>query len=145
MILPAGYTLTVDQAQIDVAATHAFLTRSYWAAGITLETVARAVAGSFCVAVQFNGVQIGLARLVTDKATFAYLADLYVLEEHRGRGLAKAMLAALTDHPDLQGLRIWLLFTRDAHELYGRFGYTGLHHPERAMIRYYPEAYEVSA
>ena len=139
--LPPGYAMTDDPARIDAAAAHAYLTRSYWSPGIPRETVARAIANSLCVAVLHAGEQVAMARLVTDRATMAYLADVYVLEEHRGRGLCKAMLVHLDARPDLQGLRRWLLFTRDAHSLYAQFGWTALRHPERAMLRDQPDVY----
>ena len=139
--LPSGYELTDDPARIDPAAAHAYLARSYWSRGIPHATVARAIANSLCVAARHGGEQVGLARVVTDRATFAYLADVYVLEEHRGRGLSKAMLAHLHDRPELQGLRRWLLFTRDAHSLYEQFGWAPLAHPERAMLRDRPDVY----
>ena len=139
--LPPGYELTDDPARIDPAAAHAYLTRSYWAAGIPLDTVARAIAHSLTVAVFHGGHQVAMARLVTDYATMAYLADVYVLEDHRGQGLSHAMLAHLHARPDLQGLRRWLLFTRDAHSLYAQFGWKALAHPERAMLQDHPDVY----
>jgi GNAT superfamily N-acetyltransferase len=139
--LPPGYELTDDPARIDPMAAHAYLTRSYWSPGIPLTIVERAVANSLCVAVLHGGTQVAMARVVTDYATFAYLADVYVLEEHRGHGLSKAMLAHLHARKDLQGLRRWTLFTRDAHELYARFGWRGTEHPERLMLRENPQAY----
>ena len=139
--LPPGYELVADPARIDVAAAHAYLARSYWSPDIPLATVARAIANSLCVAVRHEGEQVGLARVVTDRATFAYLADVYVLEEHCGRGLAQAMVQRLHDHPDLQGLRRWLLMTVDAHSLYEKLGWTPLAHPERGMERHFPDIY----
>lgn len=141
MTLPAGYILTDDQAQIDVAATHAYLTRSYWSPGIPLETVERALANSFCVAVRHDGAQVGFARVITDYATFAWLADVHVLEEHRGKGLSKAMVAALQDHPRLAGLRRWGLHTLDAHGLYDQLGWTRQATPERMMERVFHNLY----
>jgi len=139
--LPAGYELTDDPARIDPAAAHAYLTRSYWSPGVPFETVRRAIAGSLCIAALYEGQQVAMARVITDRATFAYLSDVYVLEEHRGLGLSKALLARLHAHPDLQGLRRWLLFTRDAHGLYEQFGWQRLEHPERAMLRDFPEVH----
>lgn len=136
--LPEGYELTEE---IDVAAAHAYLSRSYWSPGIPLETVQRAIANSLCVAVRHQGEQVGLARAVTDRATFAYLADVYVLEAHRGKGLAQSMVQWLQDHPELQGLRRWLLMTVDAHPLYEKLGWTPLAHPERGMERHFPDIY----
>ena len=142
-VLPAGYELTDDQSRIDVVAAHAYLTRSYWSPGIPFETVERALRNSLVVAVFNDGAQVAMARVVTDRATFAYLADVYVLEDHRGLGLSKAMVAALHDHPDLQGLRRWALFTLDAHGLYEQLGWTALGHPERGMERLFPDIYKV--
>lgn len=136
--LPEGYELTEE---IDVAAAHAYLARSYWSPNIPFETVARAIANSLCVAVSHDDGQVGLARVVTDRATFAYLADVYVLEEHRGRGLAQAMVGWIHDHPELQGLRRWLLMTVDAHPLYEKLGWSPLAHPERGMERHFPDIY----
>lgn len=139
--LAEGYELVSDQAAIDPVAAHAYLSTSYWSPGIPLETVRRALAGSLCVAVRHQGEQVALARVVTDRATFAYLADVYVLDAHRGRGLSKAMVAWLHAHPDLQGLRRWMLMTRDAHGLYAQFGWTPLADPSLAMERHNPAAY----
>jgi GNAT superfamily N-acetyltransferase len=139
--LPPGYELTADPARIDPVAAHAYLTRSYWSPGIPLQTVARAIANSLCVAVLHDGRQVAMARVVTDRATMAYLADVYVLEEHRGQGLSHAMLASLHGHPDLQGLRRWILFTQDAQRLYARHDWTEYPYPERLMVRDRPDVY----
>lgn len=139
--LPPGYELSDNPARIDAAAAHAYLTGSYWSPGIPLATVERAIANSLTVAVFHEGNQVAMARLLTDFSTHAYLADVYVLEGHRGRGLSKAMLAHLLERPDLQGLRRWMLFTRDAHRLYEQFGWARTEHPERLMLRENPDAY----
>lgn len=139
--LDPGYELTLDPERFDVAAAHAYLTRSYWSPGIDLETVERALRGSLVVAILYNEAQVAMARVVTDRATFAYLADVYVLEEHRGKGLSHAMLSALHEHPDLQGLRRWLLFTEDAHGLYEKHGWSRLANPQRGMEIVDPEIY----
>lgn len=139
--LPDGYRLVSGPAEIDVVATHAYLTRSYWAEGIPFDTVERALAHSFCVAVLHGGAQVAFARLVSDRATFAYLADVYVLEEHRGRGLSHAILDFLHCHPDFQGLRRWALFTRDAQGLYAAHGWAEYPYPDRMMTRDDPEVY----
>jgi GNAT superfamily N-acetyltransferase len=139
--LAPGYELTGDPARIDPAAAHAYLTRSYWSPGIPLETVRRAIANSICVAALNHGEQVAMARVVSDRATFAYLADVYVLEEHRGRGLSHAMLEWLDRHPELQGLRRWALFTKDAQGLYEAHGWSVYPHPERMMTRDDPEVY----
>ncbi len=131
--LPDGYELITDQNQIDPAATHEYLTRSYWASGIDAETVAKSLRHSLCVAIRFDDQQVAMARLVTDRATFAYLSDVYVLEDHRGKGLSKIMLTYLQNHPELTGLRFWALLTRDAQGLYEQFGWKEYPHPERFM------------
>jgi len=139
--LPPGYELTDDPARIDAAAAHAYLAHSYWSPGIPLETVARAIANSLTVAVLDRGEQVAMARVVTDFATMAYLADVYVLEDHRGQGLARAMLEWLDGHPRLQGLRRWILFTQDAQGLYAQHRWTPYPHPERLMVRDKPDIY----
>lgn len=130
-----------DPAQFDVAAIHAFLSTSYWSPGVPLQVVEKAIAGSLCIGALHCGAQVGFARLVTDRATFAYLADVYVLPEHRGQGVSRAMLKALFAHPDVQGLRRMMLATRDAHALYAKFGFTPLAAPERFMELHRPDVY----
>ena len=133
--LPDGYELTEDPARIDPVAAHAYLARSYWSPGIGLDRVTQAIENSFSIAVLHGGEQIAMARIVSDFTTFAYLADVYVLEEHQGRGIASAMLDYLQRHPRLQGLRRWLLFTKDAQELYAKAGWAQYPNPERVMVR----------
>jgi GNAT superfamily N-acetyltransferase len=128
------YTLSDDPARVDAVAVHAYLTRSYWAEGISPELVRRCIAGSLCVGVYHAADgQVGFARVITDRATFAYLCDVYVLEGHRGRGLGKWMMEAVMSHPELQGLRRFVLVTQDAHELYRPFGFGPPAFPERYM------------
>lgn len=130
----AGYRLSFEAHDVDAGAAHAFLSTAYWCEGIPLETVRRAIAGSLCIALHQAGAgQVGFARVVTDRATFGYLCDVYVLEAHRGRGLADWMIQSLLAHPDLQGLRRFMLFTRDAHPLYARHGFMPLATPDRGM------------
>lgn len=131
-----------DPARLDLQAIHGFLSQeSYWAQGIPRERVGRALANSLCIGAYQNGRQVGLVRVISDRATYAYLTDVYVVEELRGRGIARRMLAAAHTHPDLQGLRRWGLITRDAHHLYTPFGFTPLAHPERHLEIYHPEIY----
>lgn len=138
----AGYLISDDPRRLDVAAIHAYLTRSYWAEGIPLQTVARAVENSLCLGIYATtGEQVGLVRVITDYTTFAYLCDVYVLEPHRGRGLAKAAVGQLGTHPRLQGLRRWQLVTQDAHGLYAQFGFAVVKEPERHMEKRVPPAY----
>jgi GNAT superfamily N-acetyltransferase len=119
-----GYTLSTDPAKLDVAAMHAYLSRSYWSPGIPLEIVAAAAKNSLCFGLyDAQGKQVGLTRVVTDHATFAYLCDVYVLEEHRGKGLGKWMVETACAHPALTRARRIMLGTRDAHELYRRHGF----------------------
>ena len=139
-----GYEITDDPARIDVEAAHAFLTTSYWSTGVPIDTVRRAIHNSLCFAVLHEGRQVGLARMVTDRATFAYLADVYVLEAHRGKGLAHRMLERIQRHPDLQGLRRMLLATRDAHTLYAQFGFKPLVAPDKLMEVYRPDVYKAA-
>ena len=136
----APYEISFDR--IDAVAAHAFLSHCYWSAGIPLETVRRALDNSLCVAAWHDDMQVGFARVVTDRATFAYLADVYVLDAHRGKGLAQAMVDRLHDHPDLQGLRRWLLATKDAHSLYRGMGWTDVPDPSIMMQRHFPDVYQ---
>jgi len=137
----SGYEITTDPARLDVAAIHAFLSEAYWSPGIPRAVIERAVANSICFGVLHDGAQVGFARVVTDRATFAYLADVYVLAEHRGRGLARRIMQAVIGHPELQGLRRMLLATRDAHGLYTRFGFKPLAAPDRMMEIHRPDVY----
>ena len=118
-----GILLSDDSARLQPAAIHAYLTRSYWSPGIGRELVEKAIAGSQCVGIYAGDAQIAFARVVTDRATFAHLADVYVLEDYQGRGLASAMLRYFDGHPDLQDIRRWTLNTLDAHSLYERHGW----------------------
>ena len=129
--LPPGYDLR-DGA--DPIAAHAALTESYWAKGITLEQVRRSFAPSLLVSVWNAGQQVGMARVLTDHVTFAYLHDVYVLPEHQGKGLAQALLAHLHGRDDLQGIARWALVTKDAQSLYAKFGWREYPWPERMMI-----------
>ena len=135
------YRLSFDPAEQQLDVIHGYLSRSYWAEGIPRAIVAKSVANSFCVGAFADGAQIGFARLITDHATFAYLADVFVLESHRGQGVARAMLEALDAHPELQGLRRWALFTRDMQPLYAKLGWEAYLHPDRLMVRDIPELY----
>jgi GNAT superfamily N-acetyltransferase len=142
MTMVAGdIAISLDPARLDITAIHAFLTGSYWSPGVPADVVALAVAGSVCVGAFDGSAQIGFARLVTDRATFAYLADVYVLEPYRGRGLARQMLDALFDHAQVRGLRRMLLVTRDAHDLYAKYGFTPLAAPDRFMELHRPDLY----
>ncbi len=117
------YSISTDPARLDVDAIHAFLTMAYWSEGIGRDLVARALDGSLCFGLYLGTAQVGLARVVTDRATFAYLCDVYVLPSHRGRGLGEWLIETVMSHPALQGLRRFSLVTKDAQELYRKFGF----------------------
>jgi GNAT superfamily N-acetyltransferase len=140
-MLRDGYEISGDKSRLDVDAIHAFLVQSYWAAGIPRGVVERSIEGALCFGIYHSGRQVGFARVVTDGATFAYLADVFVLEAHRGLGLAHEMLRVVFSHPQLQGLRRFMLATRDAHGLYEEFGFTALSKPDRIMERLDPDVY----
>jgi N-acetylglutamate synthase-like GNAT family acetyltransferase len=133
--------LTFDASRFDVKAIHAFLSETYWSPGVPITIVEKAIVGSLCIGALSEGTQIGFARLVTDRATFAYLADVFVLPEYRGKGVSKQMLERLFAHPDVQGLRRMMLATRDAHDLYKKFGFAPLAAPARFMELHNPNAY----
>lgn len=140
-----GYLISDDSSKIDVSVVHNYLSNdSYWAQNIPLAVVEKSIANSMCFGVYFDGKQVGFARLTTDKATFAYLADVFVLPEHRGKGLSKWLLQTIHAHPELQGLRRWLLGTRDAHTLYEQFGWTrfGDEQKKRFMQLHNPNSYK---
>ena len=134
-----GFMISTDRSRLQPETIHAYLSRSYWAAGRTRAQVERSLEHSLCFGVFDGDAQIGLARVVTDYATFAYLCDVYVLEAYRGRGLGKWLMSIVMAHPDLQGLRRWSLATRDAHGLYRRHGFRELEAPERWMEISRPE------
>jgi GNAT superfamily N-acetyltransferase len=130
-----AYVISDEPARLDPVAIHAYLSRSYWSPNIPLETVQRALKHSISVgSYTAEGVQVGLVRIITDCSTYAYLCDVYVLEEHRSHGLAKAMLTLTMQLPQLQGLRSWNLRTRDAHPLYAQFGFKVVDNPGGYMI-----------
>lgn len=136
------YIICDDRARLDLHAIHAYLSRAYWSPGVPFEVVERAVGNSLCIgAYDAGGAQVGLARFVSDYATFCYVCDVYVLEEHRGRGLSKALLQMAFEHPMLRGLRRWSLVTNDAHGLYSQFGFVPVAHPERHMELRKPDIY----
>jgi len=130
-----GYSISTDRNRLDHEAIHAFLRESYWSPGIPRQVVDRSIEGSlpFGLFETEGGRQVGFARVITDSATFAYLADVYVLPSHRGRGLAKWMMEVIHAHPDLQGLRRWLLVTQDAHALYRGVGWRDVEDCSRFM------------
>jgi GNAT superfamily N-acetyltransferase len=146
VVTDAGrFLISTDRAKLDLDMIHGFLTRSYWAEGIPRERVMRAIENSLCFGVYSGGEQVGFARVISDFATFAYLADVFILEPYRERGLGKELIATVMAHPELQGLRRWSLGTRDAHGLYAQFGFTALENPSRMMEFANQEVYPRSA
>lgn len=136
------YSISTDRGRLDIPYIHGWLSeRSYWAGGIPLETVERSLQGSVCFGVYEGEKQVGFARVVTDGATFGYLADVFIDEGQRGKGLSKWMMDVIMSHPDLQGFRTWMLQTMDAHGLYSRSGFKAHEHPGRVMIKSVPDIY----
>jgi len=125
--------VTTDRSRLDLDVIHGYLTRSYWAKGIPRETVALAMDRSLCFGAFEGDRQIGFARIISDLTTFAYVSDVFVVESHQGRGVGKRLMAAIMAHPELQELRRWTLFTRDAHGLYRQYGFREPRYPERLM------------
>lgn len=136
------YLISTDRSKIDVDAVHHFLTRSYWAEGIAKDVVERSINNSLCFGLYHRERLAGFARVVSDYATFAYLADVFIIPEERGRGLSKWLIKVIIEHPQLQGLRRFTLATRDAHDLYTKFGFNLLDKPERWMHRNDPDVYK---
>jgi MFS family permease/GNAT superfamily N-acetyltransferase len=134
-----AYEISTDPSRLDVDLVHSVLTASYWARGRPREVVARSIAHSICFGAYVDGRLVGFARVVSDRAVFAYLMDVFVVPEHRGQGMGRALVQAAVGHPELQGLRLFTLRTRDAHRLYSRVGFEAMSHPERAMAIVRPE------
>jgi GNAT superfamily N-acetyltransferase len=137
----AEFSVSCDPDKQDIQVIYGFLSRSYWAKGIPKETVRRSLDGSLCFALLHREKQVGFARVISDFATVAYLGDVFVLEEYRGRGLSKWLMECVSSHPDLQNLRRWILATSDAHGLYEKFGFTALSKPHLFMERHNPDVY----
>jgi len=127
------FLVSTDKSKLQVDVIHGFLRTSYWSPGIPREIVERGIAGSMCFGVYKDDAQVGFARAISDCATFAYLADVFVLPAYRGRGISKLLMRCIKGHPKLQNLRRWTLATLDAHGLYKQFGFRELHKPERSM------------
>jgi ribosomal protein S18 acetylase RimI-like enzyme len=136
-----GLLISDDPSRIDLDVVYGYLSRAYWCAGIPRPLVERAVQSSLVFGVFAHRKQVGFARVVTDSATFAYLCDVFILEPFQGAGLGKWLVEAVLDHPRLQGLRRFVLATRDAHRLYERYGFRPLANPDRFMERHDPDAY----
>ena len=139
------FLVSTDRERLDLDVIHGFLTECYWAKGIPREVVARSIENSLCFGVYAGGKQVGFARVISDFATYAYLADVFVLESFRGRGLGKWLMECILEHPRVQALRRWSLVTRDAHGLYAQLGFTPLKKPQNYMELHRPDVYSKPA
>lgn len=137
-----NYSISTAKEKLDIAWIHDFLSHSYWAENIPLQTVQRSIDHSICFAVYEAEKQIGFARVITDQATFGYLADVFIAEQYRGRGLSKWLMQTILAHPELQGFRTWQLATRDAHGLYAQFGFAVPENPQRIMRKVVQDIYK---
>lgn len=140
-----AYTISTDKNALNIPYIHQFLVTSYWAEGIPVEVVQRSIEGSLCFGVYKNGQQVGFARVISDMATFAYLSDVFIDESQRGQGLGKWLVEVILQYPSLQGLRRFMLATRDAHGLYAQYGFTSLSAVERWMQIHVPNIYKEPA
>jgi GNAT superfamily N-acetyltransferase len=137
-----SYLVSDNKQKLNIAFIHNYLSReSYWAANIPLDVVERSIENSLSFGVYHLNEQVGFARVISDKATFAYLADVFIIEPYRGKGLSRLLLESIHAHPEVQGLRRWMLGTRDAHGLYQKFGWTSLPNPDRFMQLHFPDVY----
>jgi GNAT superfamily N-acetyltransferase len=137
------FLISTSRERLSLDVVHGFLTSCYWARGIPREVVARSIEHALCFGIyDGKGEQLGFARVISDFATIAYIGDVFVIESHRGKGLAKWMMECIVQHPALQNLRRWILTTRDAHALYSQVGFTPVKAPERFMERHRPDVYE---
>lgn len=137
----SNYNISTEKTKLNIDFIHSFLTRSYWAQGIPRSVVERCIENSLCFGAYFDVEQVGFARVISDYTTFAYLADVFVIEAHRGKGVSKMIMDAVIKHPQLQGLRRIVLATKDAHGLYAQFGFIPLKAPDRWMEIHNPDVY----
>jgi GNAT superfamily N-acetyltransferase len=140
----AEFVISTDRARLDIDVVHDYLSTSYWAKGMPRETLARAIENSLNFGIYDGTAQVGFARVITDLATYAYLSDVFVLEDYRGRGLSKWLMQCVLSHPDLQGLRRFALFTRDAQGLYERYGFGPARSTSTYLERWAPNVYSAS-
>jgi GNAT superfamily N-acetyltransferase len=136
------YSISTNKEKLDIDFIHQFLSHSYWAENIPIEIVQKSIDGAMCFGVYDNDKQIGFARVITDCATFGYLADVFIDQDYRGNGLSKWLMQVIMSHPALQGFRSWQLATKDAHGLYAQFGFKPLDAPERIMRKSVPDIYK---
>jgi GNAT superfamily N-acetyltransferase len=137
-----GYTVSTDPQRLDMKTIHGFLTKAYWALGIPMEILKRSIDNSIPFGIYQGERLVGFGRVITDRATFGYIGDVFVLEEHRGHGLSKWLVECMLAHPELQGFRRWILLTRDAQGLYKKFGFMTPPNPERYMELWKPDIYQ---
>ena len=138
-----GFKITSDPNMLDIAVVHGFISKSYWAKGIPLETLEKSISNSLVFGVyKGSGEQVGFARVITDKSTFAYLGDVFILNDYRGMGLSKLLMEAVISHSDIQGLRRFMLATSDAHSLYSKYGFQPVENPNVLMQIWQPNVYE---
>jgi GNAT superfamily N-acetyltransferase len=142
--VPPLYDISTSIDRFDIDLIHDFLRSCYWAKDIPRSVVEQSIKHSLCFGAFCGEQQVGFVRVITDRATFAYVADLFVIPAHRRRGVSKLLLRAILDHPQLQGLRRFLLATKDAHGLYRQFGFESLSHPEHYMTLHNPNVYSVN-
>jgi GNAT superfamily N-acetyltransferase len=135
------YEITTDKSRLDFDVIHGFLSQSYWSSGIPMDTVKKAAQHAVTFGIFHEKQQVGYARVITDCTTFGYLADVFVVENERGKGLSKWLVETILDAPFLQGLRRWMLATRDAHGLYQQYGFTLLENPDFFMQINHPDIY----
>jgi N-acetylglutamate synthase-like GNAT family acetyltransferase len=140
--LPESYVISTDPGLLNINVIHGFIAQSYWAKAMPKTLVEKMIRHSLCFGVYQGTTQVGFARIISDFTTFAYLADVFVLPEHRGKGLSKALMQTIVAHSDLRDLRRWMLVTLDAQGLYEQFGFKTVEHPERHMEIHYPGMYE---
>jgi len=140
--MPVQYEVSTDRARFDVDLIHGFLRSTYWATNLPREVLEKSIRQALCFGVFTERKQIAFARVITDYATFAYLSDLFVVPEHRGRGVSKLLMQTILAHPELQGLRRFLLATKDAHKLYAQFGFKPLANPQDFMTIHDPDVYK---
>ena len=138
------FLISTNKSRLDIEVIHGYLSHSYWAAHIPMRVIKKSIEHSLCFGIYYQDKQIGFSRIISDYATFAYLADVFVLEEYRGKGLSKWMMQVIMNHPELQGLRRWMLATFDAHGLYKQYGFNELARPDRLMEIVKPDIYKNS-
>jgi len=139
-----NYLVSTDKSKLNIIIIHSYLSRSYWSENIPQETVKKAIENSLCFGVYNNNIQIGFARVISDYTTFAYLADVFILEKERGKGLSKFLMECILKHKQLQGLRNFCLMTKDAHSLYARYGFKNIPQPENFMANKIENPYKKS-